>query len=234
MNITICEDEKVIAEGIIANLKQILADNELTADIAHYSNGKDFIKNINLLDSTDLIFMDIQLGDNDGVELMKEVRERGYKTTVIFLTGLEDRITEGYDVNAFHYLFKRNYQEKLPSVIKRFIKEVYKSHDIAVKHKGEVLLLKPSDIYYIDADKRNTSVHTANEIYTDNTSIQSFALLLPEDCFTEAYHALYVNIDHITRVNTDTLSLDNGETVPVSRRKRKELMSTIMKRIGNR
>ncbi len=223
-----------MADNITTDLQDLFADNNLTVNITHISNGKDFTSQLHLLETTDLIIMDIQLGNYDGVELMKVIRDKGIKTPVIFLTGFEDRITEGYDVNAFHYLFKRNYREKLPSVVQRFIKEVYKSRDIAVKHKGEVLLLKPSDIYYIDADKRNTSVHTANEVYTDNTSIQSFALLLPEDCFTEAYHALYVNIDHVTRVNTDTLSLDNGETIPVSRRKRKELMSTIMKRIGNR
>ena len=49
--------------------------------------------------------------------------------------------------------------------------------------------------------------------------------------FVEVYHCLYVNVDHISRVDADSLVLDNEETVPVSRRKRKSVVSSVMKRL---
>lgn len=231
MNICICEDEKSFADRLYQTLKSLLADRVKDLHVKHFPSGNSFRKNLSEIETSDLLFMDLQLPDADGVELVKLLRDHGCKIPVIFLTGLEDRIVEGYDVNAFHYLFKRNFEEKLPAVLDRFLKEIYLCSEISIKSKGLVMLLNPSDIYYVDADKRNTAVHTASDIFTETTSIQAFAALLPADIFIEVYHALYVNVDHVTKLDSDSLTLDNNETVPVSRRKRKELMSAIMKRV---
>lgn len=231
MNICICEDEKAFADRLYQTLKRLLSDRVKDLHVKHFPSGNSFMKNLSEAKTFDLLFMDLQLPDADGVALVKGLRDNGCRIPVIFLTGLEDRIVEGYDVNAFHYLFKRNFEEKLPAVLDRFLKEIYLCSEISIKSKGSVTLLSPSDIYYIDAAKRNTAVHTASEIFTEAASIQTFAEELPPEFFIEVYHALYVNVDHVTKIDADSLTLDNNETVPVSRRKRKELMSAIMKRV---
>ena len=231
MVVSICEDEKAFADSLYQTLKALLADRVNDLSVKHFPSGNVFKKNIKVIESSDLLFMDLQLGDADGVELVKLLRDKGCRIPVIFLTALEDRIVEGYDVNAFHYLFKRNFEEKLPSVIDRFLKEEYLCNEISIKSKGTVTPVNPSDIYYVDADKRNTAVHTATETYTEATSIQTFAAELPPDRFIEVYHALYVNVDHVVKIDSDSLTLNNNESVPVSRRKRKELMAAIMKRV---
>lgn len=235
VNIVICEDDTEFAKELAHTVFTLLNLRGTASEIVRFASGSAFLKSLGKPDSEpDLIFMDIQLGDSDGVNVVKKLRDHGMKTPVIFLTGLEDRIAEGYDVNAYNYLFKRTWTEKLPSVLDRFINEVYNGRTIAVKSKGSVIMLKASDIYYADADKRNTSVHTEKEIHTDATAIQTFSLQLPSDCFVEVYHALFVNVDHVSRVDSDSLLLDNNETVPVSRRKRKELMSAIMRRVRSK
>ena len=105
---------------------------------------------------------------------------------------------------------------------------------LVLKNGNDLTILDYDDIYYVEADKRSSLGHSANATYSENSSIQNFAPHLPSDLFLEVYHALYVNVDHVRRVDADSLELDNDQSLPVSRRKRKDLMSAIMWRIKNR
>jgi len=181
-----------------------------------------------------LLFMDIHLGDADGVELVKEFNQIGVKVPTVFLSSLEDRVTDGYDVSAFYFLYKRNYREKLTMILERFLKECYRCKTIVLNHQDTTVMLQFSEIYYAESDNRNTAIHTAVSCYQEKSSIQNFAKHLPEDIFIEAYHSLYINVDHIRKVNADSVVLDNDKELPVSRRKRKQLMAAVMRRIRNR
>lgn len=233
MQIILCEDESLFADTLQNSLKSYLEFRKISCQIAKCPSGADLLQHLSV-QSADLLFLDIQLGDADGVELAAQIRKNHPRLTIVFLTSMEDRIAEGYDVNAFSFLFKRTYSEKLPSLLDRYLDEIYRKKTLAIRDKGSLLLLDYRDIYYLEAEKRSTAIHAKETSYQDNTSIQSFSKLLPEEMFLEVYHALFVNIDHINRVDTDSLELDNSVTLPVSRRKRKELMSAIMRRIQNR
>lgn len=234
MHIILCEDEPYFADILQKDLKTCLNEREISHEIFHCPSGASLITFLKESPCADLLFLDIQLGDCDGVELAAQIRKNHPALTIVFLTSMEDRIAEGYDVNAFSFLFKRNYLEKLPHLLDRYISEIYQKKSLAIREKGSLHLLAFQDIYYLEASRRATAVHTASEVFQDSTSIQNFAKLLPAESFLEVYHALYVNVDHIDRVDTDTLTLDNQITIPVSRRKRRELMSAIMRRIQNR
>ena len=64
--------------------------------------------------------------------------------------------------------------------------------------------------------------------------MHSFAKKLDKEIFAEVYHCIYVNVDYVCRVDADSLLLDNGVVIPVSRRKRKEVMTAVMKRLVTR
>lgn len=234
MLIAICEDEKIFAEKLSEELDKLLSDKKIEHEIVYFREGNLLVKKLKDKFTPDLLFMDIQLEDEDGVDIMREIRSMNINTPTVFLTSMEERIADGYDVSAFHFLFKKDYSEKLPALLERFIKEKYQENQIIIKPSGTLLKIKLTDIYYVEPDKRNTSIHLKEESYIENESIQNFAKKLSKEAFIEAYHSVYVNLDHIDRVNQDTLILDNGQSLPVSRRKRKELMMAIMKRIENR
>jgi len=234
MNVVICEDDLHFSNLLRDRLAAMLSAKELPCDIMQFSTGEACLGHLLSSPRTDLLFMDIQLGTEDGVELVKTIRASLPKLPVIFLTSMEDRIGEGYDVSAFYFLLKKDFEARLEPVFDRFIKEVFMPKSLVLKNGNDLTILDYDDIYYVEADKRSSLVHCANATYSENSSIQNFAPHLPSDLFLEVYHALYVNVDHVRRVDADSLDLDNDQSLPVSRRKRKELMSAIMRRIQNR
>lgn len=231
MNVVICEDDQAFSDLLKEKLTEHLTMRNLPCDVTQVSNGQSLKEHLASGSRTNLLFMDVQLENEDGIALVKELRASYPKLPVIFLTSMEDRIGEGYDVSAFYYLLKREYDAKLPEVLDRFIQEVFVKRSLYVRSGADVLLLDYDEIYYVEANKRGTQIHCREEVHASGTSIQNFGKILPYWIFIEVYHALYVNADHVRRVDADTLLLDNGETVPVSRRKRKDLMNAIMRRI---
>lgn len=234
MNIVICEDERNFAEELQQELQAVLQQKEVECRICYCDSGAAFRREMEQGEAVDLLFMDLHLGDADGVELVKEQARNSVKTPTVFLSSMEERIAEGYDVNAFHFLFKRNYKEKLPELMNRFLTEIYERKAIVIQDRDAVVRLNFAEIYYVESDNRNTSIHTAVSSYQEKSSIQNFAKQLPEELFIEAYHSLYLNVDHIRKVNMDTVVLDNDKELPVSRRKRKTLMNAVMRRIRSR
>lgn len=101
MRILIAEDEVYIAKA----LKVMLEKSKYTVDMVH--NGLDALDYISQL-SYDGIVLDIMMPGMDGIEVLKQARNRGITTPVLFLTAkseVEDRVT-GLDAGADDYLPK--------------------------------------------------------------------------------------------------------------------------------
>lgn len=229
MYLVICEDEDVFANELSAELEHVLREKQVACHIGRCKTGAELKRLLDGAEPVDLLFMDIHLEKEDGVELVKELS--GNHVPTVFLTSLESRIADGYDVNALHFLFKRNYKEKLPGLLERFLNEIYRCKSVVVSQHELSVMLQISEIYYVEPDNRSTAVYTADAGYSDRRPIQMFVKLLPEDMFIEAYKSLFINIDHIRKVYADFVTLDNGRELPVSRRKRKELMTAVMRRM---
>lgn len=108
MRILLVEDEKPLAEAI----SQILKRNNYTVDMVHDGEeGLDY----GLSDIYDLILLDIMLPKMNGLNVLKQLRKSGIKTTVLMLTAkgqIEDKVI-GLDSGADDYLAKPFATEEL-------------------------------------------------------------------------------------------------------------------------
>nr|SUY21480.1 two-component response regulator [Clostridioides difficile] len=60
----------------------------------------------------DIIFLDIELGKSNGVDIAKTIRKHSKDTIIIFVTGFSDYVFHGYDVGALNYILKPYKTEK--------------------------------------------------------------------------------------------------------------------------
>ena len=119
MRIAICDDSAQDAQ-FVKNMVVHWAKSrktELHAEIFssaesflfHYAEDKDF----------DILLLDIEMGTMDGVALAKRIRKDKDAVQIVFITGLSDYISQGYEVLALHYLIKPVQEEKLFGVLER-------------------------------------------------------------------------------------------------------------------
>jgi len=231
LRITLCEDEELFAKALAKEINAFFVMEKILVELTWCGGKQVLLQELQNNRIPDLLFMDIELGDGDGVELVRELKEKNRELPVIFLSALEERVLDGYDVKAFYFLFKKDYTKRLPGILEKYLKEYYYAARIMVKEKEGVRVLSRQEICYVEAEDRSTKIHTQDGAFCDSDSFHAFVKQLPADVFIEVYHCLYVNVDHISRVDSDSLLLDTGEEVPVSRRKRKSVVEAVMKRL---
>jgi DNA-binding NtrC family response regulator len=106
----------------VTMLSQMLSDIGY-ANIETFSNGTDCISNLNL--KPDLIFLDYQMDDIDGLEVLKEIKNKNTKIGVVFCTALED-ISVAVDAlkyGSIDYLLKSNASKKEISYLMKEIEK---------------------------------------------------------------------------------------------------------------
>lgn len=235
MKIAICEDECWFAQSLKGKIESFYSEKNAYADVAIYSDGGSFLAACERGERFDAVFMDINLGSGtDGVDTISKLRENGDNVPVVFVTSLENRAVDGYDVSAFGFVVKKNCDEKLPVVLEKLWKKLYVRKTVTVTTRDGAVVMNAGDILYAESNGRCTLVHTITEDISDTRSIGVFSAMLDSNDFIEVYKSIFVNISRIRRINTDTLVLENDAVVPLSRRNRKNVMYAVMRKVDER
>lgn len=232
--ILICEDEPAFLEGLKKEIAILFEQEKKQCEFICCGSGAELEEEIKH-QTPDLMFMDICLGDRDGMQLVEEYRKQaGKQVPVVFVSSMEDRVLEGYEVNALAFLYKRNYRDRLEKTIQRFFREYGEPERITIQGGGQITVLDLREIYYLEADGRKTLVHTETDSLQSDLSISAFSEELPGKFFFEVYKAVFVNLEHVSRIGDDEVLMENGDRVPMSRRKRKLVVQAVLQYIGGR
>lgn len=232
MNAAICDDERENTEKLENAVRAFFKEKDISVGISCFTKGSELISSINSGTEYDAIFMDINLVTEDGISIIAKLRDTGVTVPVIFVTSYENRAIDGYDVDAFAFVVKKNMGEKLPKVLQKLYSHLYEKRTVTVSTKDGIQLVNVDDILYIESENRSTLVHTFGGSITDTRSVTHFAGLLSTDDFVEVHKSVYVSIPRIKRINADTVELEEGTILPLSRRNRKPVMYAVMKKVG--
>ena len=103
MKIAVCEDEKSIGEKLAEYINGFMKSTYFEVSIDVFLTGKDFLKSSEYYD---LLFLDCELPDINGLTLAKDLRERDIETEIIFVTAYDDYVYDSFEVRPFRYLLK--------------------------------------------------------------------------------------------------------------------------------
>ena len=182
----------------------------------------------------DLIFLDIQLTDGSGFELLPCKTDVEFE--VIFTTGFNSYAIEAIKNNAVDYLLKPiDIEELVGAATKAYnkivkkkpvatpIKTAYSKEFISVPTSEAIRFLKPSEVIFLKSDGRYTNFHLSNNKNVLSTkSIGSFEKILNPEAFFRTHNQYIVNMNHIESIDktSDQYCVMTGRlVVPISKRK---------------
>lgn len=166
--------------------------------------------------SFDLLLLDIEMGEMDGVSLAKQVRRTNELMQIVFITGYSDYITEGYEVAALHYLMKPVKEEKLFAVLDRAVERLHKNTKVLTLETAEEMVRVPLyQVSALEVQRNYVTVH-ARQDYTVKKSLSELMEQLDERFFRVGRSAV-VNLNDISRVTRTDIYLTDGRSIPLPR-----------------
>ena len=211
MRIAICDDEKEIRALLSEKIRALYPDAELFL----YKSGTEL-----LLSHIrhDILLLDIQMPDKNGMETAMELRRDDKKTVIIFVTALEDYVFQAFDVNAFHYLVKPFDDAKLARVLENAVSQAAsaktkeKIPDLMITAGGKHITVNPGEIIYAEVFDRKIILHTAEENIEFYGKMKELEKKLGDN-FYRPHRAYLVNFDYIRKYDSSTIYFENGQAL---------------------
>lgn len=233
LKIVLCEDEKQQREIIKNYIHDSIINHTKEYEILEFESSEDMLENYPK--STDILILDIQMGNINGMDAARKIREFDENVEIIFITGLWDYLQEGYEVRAYRYLIKPikydSFNNQFGSCIENILE--YNKKYILATYKGESNKISINSILYIETEGRNIIIYTDKKSYLSNIGINKIERELGLKKFFRCHNSYLVNLDYITKIGTNSVFIDEYE-VPVSRHKIKELKIQFTNSLGDK
>ncbi len=217
LNVVILEDISTDAERLNQLLIEYSNANQIEIRTQHYVSGASyFTSNKDFKEKfPDLYMMDIQLGSMNGIDVSKQLRMNGYKGPILIMTAFKEYVFEGYDVRAMNYLLKPLKKESLYKCLNEVISELH-SDVYLLRTKQEIKRIPYADIIVFSSSMHSIDILTTDSNYHQYISLNEVAIHLPSQ-FIRTHRSYIVNMAHMDKIVSNTITLSNGMTVPIAR-----------------
>lgn len=214
--IAICEDSDVDRNYLAKLIDFWAQQRKHNIKINMFSSAENFLFNYNEEIDFQILFLDIQMGHMDGITMAKKIRKCNSNVQIIFATGYLDYISEGYDVEALHYLIKPVKEEKLFSVLDRAIEKLAKNEKVLnLKFNGEIIRIPIYQINYAEVFGNYVTIYAFDK-FTIKMTLKDLEKQLDERFFRVGRSVL-VNLTKINKVTKSELKICNDILIPIPR-----------------
>ena len=85
LNIAVCDDEKLSVDKLVFKLNEYCTDNDIQHNIYIYRSGEELLSSF--IDNLDIIFLDVDMGEINGIVTAKEIRKLNKNVIIIYVSG---------------------------------------------------------------------------------------------------------------------------------------------------
>ena len=240
----IIDDEKNASE-LVANMLEIYCSNVEVVGVADaVKSGYELLKEL----EPDLVFLDVQMGDGTGFDLLKHFDLIPFK--VIFVTAYQEYAINAFRYSAIDYLLKPIAPDHLINAVEKAEKAI-RSDDPALDlsvllnnlsqlpQKKKKIVLKTTERMYVvnieeitrcESDGSYTNIYLADgSRIMVSRLLKEFDELFSQDGFIRVHKSHLVNIEFLSffKKTENSIVMKDESVVPVSTRKKEELIHWI-------
>ena len=235
----IVDDEPLARERV----KRFLTGESDIEVIDECADGREAVEAIHRL-NPDLVFLDIQIPELDGFEVLEEVSVKQLPA-IIFITAYDRYALQAFDVHALDYLLKpynrerfhkalerarahltngknNDTEKRLLSLLQNLKSEPKHLERLMIKSQGRVFFLRTGEIDWIEAEGNYLRLHVGREAHLLRETMTGLEAKLDPEKFLRIHRSALVNIERIKELQPlfsgdYTVILRDGTQLTLSR-----------------
>lgn len=235
LNIAVVDDFESDCKRIEEYIEHYFSDHRnKPTRVGRYYNAEDFLKTYRK-GEYQIIFLDVCMGDMNGLELANRIRSGDKDICIIFMSTTRDFVFQSFSAVPEGYLCKPYEYAAFAEVMERTLSKLFEeekllkiqlSHCEAEVSIGEIVAVL-SNNHSVDLKMITGEILESNMLFSD---IQG--ALENEPNFLECNRGIIINMDYATQIKGDTIIMQDGTGYPVRRRGRKEISAKFTKYIA--
>lgn len=223
LRVIICDDDLHLLKRVEAEITEIFRSLDIKVKI-HSFSSIDSISD-QLLSSCDIALLDVDFDNaaRNGMDIARRLRKFRKDTVIIFITNYIEYAPEGYEVQAFRYILKRNLAKDLRPYMHQAIEKIRSAREtVKISVNGEIIDLTVEDILFFEVQQHSVTVHIRKDSSGRSIKTYSFYASLTEleerlepHGFLRIHKSYLVNMRHISKFQCREAVLSNGTVLRV-------------------
>ena len=228
LSIALCDDDTLLLRVIASTVKTTLLKLNVNSEIRSYSSPTRLLGSMTA-EHFDLLILDIDMPEMDGISLGTALREQGIRTPIIYLSAMEDRVYDSFETEPFAFMRKSRFIDDIYKVMKRFVNSLDSAnlHRLVIQEtNNRTVSLELSSILYFESEIKSQKVFIRDK--KDPLHIRCTMNWLDDELedqgFLRSHRSFLVNCKYIQYIEYDKIYLTTGHIVPLGRTKAEEFM----------
>ena len=232
IHIVICDDEKQMSYHIRSMVSDFFHKKNREISLRTFLSGEELL---NYDGQIDILFLDIQMKDIDGMETARRLRADKFQGFLIFITVLKEMVFQSFEVQAYDYLVKPVEEKQFERTMERLLASMHSvGEDSLLVQKGyEGRIIRKDEIVFCEIIDRKIYLNlVSGEVLDYYDRIENLETKLGGRFF-RCHRSYLINLKHLKGYKNGTAYMDNGKEVPVSRLRSREFSGVVLQYMKN-
>lgn len=237
IKVAVCDDENIIVSKIEGCILNLCKRESIPVDIDVFYSGQGLEREISKGERYDLIYLDIQMENGDGITTAENIRKIDERVLLIYVSGYDKYMMQLFRLDVFAFIRKPIENQYLETIFLEANKKICNQKFYFIfNYKNQEYKIPCFDILYFESRGRKISVHIKNgdiENFNQKLTEVEKGLVNGKIPFLRIHQSYLVNYHYIKSRSKTEVMLTDGTRLPISEERQKEFGIQYSKLLGN-
>lgn len=231
LRVAVVDDEEEVRDALVSMLSRFSEDDSVDLAVSVYTDGRSFIESGAV---EDIVLLDIEMGEVNGMDAARILRKAGVASEIIFVTNMAQYAIKGYEVGAIDFVVKPVRYTSFALKFRRAVEAASRkrSSRISVETRDGIRYVDTSDIIYVEVKGHKLIYHTQRGAFEAWGTMKSVCAMLESFGFALCNACYLVNLSRVIAVAQDVVTVEGGDELKMSRGRKRSFMDALTRPMG--